>query len=120
VMWRSTEYDKTLLVRKPQRYCKGYHYTTGLDGTGQQNEWYPELRFRVEDPIDPYLPLLHFWKLDFDLWFSERQWRWSLDKETALTYFRTGRANFRDDGSQHSQGDPQLIPQCLKDLIVLR
>ena len=120
VMWRLDIYHKTLLVRKPQHYCKGYHVTTGIDGTGQQDEWYPELRYRVNDPISTDLPMLHLWRTDFDLWYNERNWQWGVDKETALAYFRDHKARWIDDNSIHANGDPQLIPQVLKDLLVLK
>ena len=120
IMWQLGIYNKTLLVKAPQFYCKGYHVTTGIDGTGQQNEWYPELKYRINDPISADLPMLHLWRADFDLWYSERKWRWSLDKETALAYFRDHKARWIDDSSVHANGDPQLIPQVLKDLLVLK
>jgi hypothetical protein len=94
----------------------------GPDGTGglADEEWNEGLRFRISDLIDPHLPLLHLWRADFDLWFNERKWRWALDKETALAYFRDHKARWFDDGSTHAEGDPQLVPQVLKELVVLR
>lgn len=107
-MWRLTTYDKTLLVRTPQVYSRGFHLT------------YEGSRKRVDDPVDPQLPMIHAWRVDLDDWLHDATWRYGATREEAEVYFQTHQGRWVGGGNSHAEGDVQPVPLEWKSRLVYR
>ena len=109
-MWRLPTYDKTSLVRTPQKYSKGFHLTYMGD------------KKRVDDVVDPRLPLLHMWRNDMDDWMQDAVWRYEgVTKESAELYFETHKGPWvdpRPNWNPHAVGDATEIPSTWKKRLI--
>ncbi len=122
-MWRLPTYDKTLLVRTPQTYSKGFHITYGFDGTGKLLN--TGERARGEDFVDPEVPVIHAWRIDFDDWYQDAKWRYGgqngLALDEALEYFRTHQhPKIVDPHNPHVFGEVVTVPEAWKKKLVFR
>ena len=108
-MWRTPNYDKTLLVRTPQHYARGFHYTYGLDGAGCQLT--SGLKKRINDPVDPSLPMVHCDRADFQDWMRHGPWRYRITEDQAKQYFRDHVPAWGSHSKCDVEGEPKEVPQ---------
>lgn len=118
-MWLLPTYDKTLLVRTPQWYSKGFHLTYGKNGTGKSLA--NGLRARHEEPVDHRLPMIHCWRIDFDDWYQDGQWRYNVTQEEGREYFATHESpKIVGTNGAHAVGPAAVVPNDWKQRLVFR
>lgn len=117
-MWRLPAYDKTLLIRTPQTYARGFHLTYGYDGTGMQLG--NGMKKRIDDQIDVDLQMMHGWRVDIDDWLDDNVWRSGATREKAEEYFKTHEPFFDSNKDPHAVGDPFPVPDEWKRRFVFR